>query len=125
MMPEVPPGDIELPVELDFLGKDQLWKEFWKTEEEIAEEKSRDSQEDVQEVLPGSQEEVPAPAQGEVVPAPTQGEEQEFHESCHSVTFYFMKKDSKRCCDTTTPESIHTKDESKRGSAFVFIFGVN
>ena len=39
--------------------------------------------------------------------------------------FYFMKKDSKRCCDTTTPESIHTKDESKRGSAFAFIFGVN
>ena len=40
-------------------------------------------------------------------------------------TFYFMKKDSKRSCDTTTPESIHTKDESKRGSAFAFIFGVN
>ena len=35
------------------------------------------------------------------------------------------KKDSKRCCDTTTAESIHTKDESKRGSAFAFIFGVN
>ena len=51
----------------------------------------------------------------------------EFHETCHSVTFYFMKKDSesKQCCDTTTPESIHTKDESKRGSAFAFIFGVN
>ena len=49
----------------------------------------------------------------------------EFHETCHSVTFYFMKKDSKRCCDTTTPESIHTKDESKRGSAFAVIFGVN
>ena len=49
-----------------------------------------------------------------------------FHENCHSVTFYFMKKDSKRCCgDTTTPESIHTKDESKRGFAFAFIFGVN
>ena len=46
----------------------------------------------------------------------------EFHETCHSVTFYFIKKDSKRCCDTTTPESIHTKDESKRGSTFVFIF---
>ena len=46
-------------------------------------------------------------------------------QTCHSVTFYFMKKDSKRCCDTTTPESIHTKDESKRGSAFAFIFGVN
>ena len=49
----------------------------------------------------------------------------EFHETCHFVTFYFMKGDSKRCCDTTTPESIHTKDESKRGSAFAFIFGVN
>ena len=23
------------------------------------------------------------------------------------------------------PESIHTKDESKRGTAFAFIFGVN
>ena len=31
------------------------------------------------------------------------------------ITFYFMKKkDSKRGCDTTMPESIHTKDESKR-----------
>ena len=49
----------------------------------------------------------------------------ELNETCHSVTFYVMKKDSKRCCDTTTPESIHTKDESKRGSAFAFIFGVN
>ena len=49
----------------------------------------------------------------------------EFHETCHSVTFYFTKKDSKQRCDTTTPESIHTKDESKRGSAFAFIFGVN
>ena len=49
----------------------------------------------------------------------------EFHETCHSVTSYFIKKDSKRCCDTTTPESIHTKDGSKRGSAFAFIFGVN
>ena len=49
----------------------------------------------------------------------------EFHETCHSVTVYFMKQDSKRCCDTTTPKSIHTKDESKRGSAFAFIFGVN
>ena len=35
------------------------------------------------------------------------------------------RKDSKRCCDTTTHESIHTKDESKRGTAFAFIFGVN
>ena len=49
----------------------------------------------------------------------------EFHETCHSVTSYFMEKVSKRCCDTTTPESIHTKDESKRGSAFAFVFGVN
>ena len=49
----------------------------------------------------------------------------EFHETCYSIPFYFMKKDSKRCCDTTTPESIHTKDESKRGSTFAFIFGVN
>ena len=48
-----------------------------------------------------------------------------FHETWHLVTLCFMKKDSKRCCDTTTPESIHTKDESKRGSAFAFIFGVN
>ena len=37
----------------------------------------------------------------------------------------WKKKDSKWGCDTTTPESIHTKDESKRGSAFPFIFGVN
>ena len=49
----------------------------------------------------------------------------EFHETCNSVTFYFMKNDSKQCCDTITPESIHTKDESKRDSAFAFIFGVN
>ena len=49
----------------------------------------------------------------------------EFQETCHSVTFHFMKKDSKRCCNTTMPESIHTKDESKRGTAFAFIFGVN
>ena len=47
-----------------------------------------------------------------------------FIETTHHE-FYFMNKDSKRCCDTTTPESIHTKDESKRGSAFAFIFGVN
>ena len=63
------------------------------------------------------------------LPAPSTGrktfEKHEFHETCHSVTFYFIKKDSKRCCDTTTPESIHTKDESKRGTAFAFIFGVN
>ena len=39
--------------------------------------------------------------------------------------FFTWKKDSKLCCDTTMPESIHTKDESKHGSAFAFIFGVN
>ena len=49
----------------------------------------------------------------------------EFHETCHSITFFSMKKDSKGCCDTTTLESIHTKDESKRGSTFAFFFGVN
>ena len=43
----------------------------------------------------------------------------EFYETSDSVTFYFIKK------DPTTPESIHTKDESKRGSVFAFIFGVN
>ena len=32
-----------------------------------------------------------------------------------------MKRDSKRCFDITTPESIHSKDESKRGSVFAFI----
>ena len=53
------------------------------------------------------------------------GNKHEFHENCHSITFHFIKKDSKRCYDTTMPESIHTKDESKRGSAFAFIFGVN
>ena len=49
----------------------------------------------------------------------------EFYKTCHSFTIHFMKKDSKWCCDATTPESIHTKDENKRGSAFAFIFGVN
>ena len=50
----------------------------------------------------------------------------EFHETCHSVTFHFINKvDSKQCYDTSTPESIHTKDESHRGSAFAFIFVVN
>ena len=44
----------------------------------------------------------------------------EFHETCHSVTFYFMNKVSKRCCDTTTPESIHTKDE-RNYVAFYFV----
>ena len=28
------------------------------------------------------------------------------------ITLHF-KKDSKRCCDTSMPKSIHTKDESK------------
>ena len=28
----------------------------------------------------------------------------------------FHEKDCKQRCDTTAPESIHTKDESKRGS---------
>ena len=50
----------------------------------------------------------------------------ESHETYHSVTPYFLKKkDSKRCCYITTLESIHTKDESKRGSAFAFICAVN
>ena len=49
----------------------------------------------------------------------------EFHETCRTVTSFFMKNDSERCCDIKTPESIHTKDESKRGTAFAFIFGVN
>ena len=39
--------------------------------------------------------------------------------------FISCKKDSKRCCGTMTPESIHTKDESKCCSEFAFIFGVN
>ena len=39
--------------------------------------------------------------------------------------FISWKKDSEQCCDTTTPESIHTKDESKRETAFAFIFGVD
>ena len=49
----------------------------------------------------------------------------EFNDTCHSVTFYFMWKDSKWYCDATTPELIHTKDESKRSSAFAFIFAAN
>ena len=60
-----------------------------------------------------------------LLPTHHQSASPEFHETCHSVTFYFMKKDSKRCCDIATPQSIHTKDESKRGTAFAFIFGVN
>ena len=38
---------------------------------------------------------------------------------------FHVKKDSKQCCDTSMPESIHTKDESKHGSSFACIFGVN
>ena len=38
----------------------------------------------------------------------------EFHETCHSITFIVLPV-----------WSIHTKDESKRGIAFAFIFGVN
>ena len=45
----------------------------------------------------------------------------EFHETCHSVTFYVMNKDSKRCCDTTAPESIHSKDEQNLLSSLVWI----
>ena len=33
----------------------------------------------------------------------------EFHETCLSVIFYFMKKDSKRWCDTTTPSQFTPK----------------
>ena len=32
----------------------------------------------------------------------------EFHETCHSVTFYFMKKDSKWCCETPLGQSQFT-----------------
>ena len=50
--------------------------------------------------------------------------------TCPSVTFYFMKNsfsdiDTKWILPNMIPESIHTKDESKRGFAFAFIFGVN
>ena len=41
------------------------------------------------------------------------------------LMFVCLQKDAKQCCDVTSPESIHTKDESKRGFAFAFIFGVN
>ena len=37
----------------------------------------------------------------------------------------FHEKRKKTPNDAVTPESIHTKDESKRDSAFAFIFGVN
>ena len=35
------------------------------------------------------------------------------------------KKTLNNAVTTTTPESINTKDESKRGFTFAFIFGVN
>ena len=38
---------------------------------------------------------------------------------------FHEKKDSQRCCDTTKPEWIHTKDESKHSSVFAFFFGMN
>ena len=41
------------------------------------------------------------------------------------LMFVCLQKDAKQCCDAITLESIHTKDESKRDSAFAFIFGVN
>ena len=41
------------------------------------------------------------------------------------LMFVCLQKDAKQCCDATTPKSIHTKDESKWGTAFAFIFGVN
>ena len=41
------------------------------------------------------------------------------------LMFVCLQKDAEQCCGATTPESIHTKDESKRGIAFAFIFGVN
>ena len=59
-------------------------------------------------------------------PPPPLETDHKFHETYHPLHFiWWKKKDSKRCCDTTMRESIHTKDESKRGSAFAFIFGVN
>ena len=36
----------------------------------------------------------------------------EFHETCHSVTAYFMKKYSKQCCDTTVPELSRPQTDS-------------
>ena len=42
-----------------------------------------------------------------------------------SLIFVCLQKDVKQCCDATTLESIHTKDESKCGIAFAFIFGLN
>ena len=49
----------------------------------------------------------------------------EFHEIGHSITFYFMKKDSKTMLWHYNAESIPTKDESKRGTTFALIFCVN
>ena len=45
--------------------------------------------------------------------------------SVEILMFVCLQKDAKQCCDAIMPESIHTKDESKRGTAFAFIFGVN
>ena len=38
----------------------------------------------------------------------------EFHETCHCVTIIVLVN-----------SQFHTKDESKHGTAFAFIFGVN
>ena len=38
---------------------------------------------------------------------------------------FISRKKTPNDAVTATPESIHTKDESKRGIAFAFIFGVN
>ena len=67
---------------------------------------------------------------------PRRGAQMNFMQTCNSVTFYFMENSfsdvSRKWilpnmirAGTTMPESIHTKDESKRGIAFAFIFGVN
>ena len=45
------------------------------------------------------------------------------HWSCHDCKVSPFRQFLSH--DTITPQSIHTKDESKRGSAFAFIFGVN
>ena len=77
---------------------------------------------DLKEAYICQQVQMPCPPTEVMVKVPTRSLH-EFHETYHSISFH--EKDSKQCCDTTTPESIHTKDESKRGSAFAFIFGVN
>ena len=41
------------------------------------------------------------------------------------LMFVCLQKDAEQCFEDTTPESIHIKDESKRGTAFAFIFGMN